>query len=90
MTMMVWFKNTFVTGPGFQMAQIFIESIFEKHVDWMKLIQDDDNYKNIFLQVKDSKKNLKIHLIIWKLDHDDESGYENGCLFVFRTKEYTK
>ena len=34
-----WFKNVFVTGPGFQIAQIFIESIFEKHVDWMKLIQ---------------------------------------------------
>jgi hypothetical protein len=25
------FKNLFVTGPGFQMVQIFIESIFEKH-----------------------------------------------------------
>ena len=45
-----WFQNVFVTGPGFQIAQKFIESIFEKHVDWMKLIRDDDNYKNI-LQV---------------------------------------
>ncbi|MDC1321196.1 hypothetical protein N8261_04475, partial [Flavobacteriaceae bacterium] len=50
-----WFKNVFVTGPGFQMAQIFIESVFEKHVDWMKLINDDDNYKNI-LQVKIQKE----------------------------------
>ena len=25
-----WFKNVFVTGPGFQIAQIFIENIFEK------------------------------------------------------------
>ena len=23
-----WFKNVFVTGPGYQIAQIFIESIF--------------------------------------------------------------
>ena len=45
------FKNLFVTGPGFQMVQIFIESIFEKHVDWIELIRNDDNYKNI-LQVK--------------------------------------
>ena len=30
-----WFKNVFVTGPGFQMVQIFIENVFEKHVDWM-------------------------------------------------------
>jgi dsRNA-specific ribonuclease len=45
-----WFKHTFITGPGFQMAQIFIEAIFEKHVDWDHLIRHDDNYKNI-LQV---------------------------------------
>jgi hypothetical protein len=37
------------------MAQIFVENVFEKHVDWMKLIQDDDNYKNI-LQVKIQKE----------------------------------
>ena len=45
-----WFKNVFVTGPGFQIAQKFVESIFERHVDWMNLITNDDNYKNI-LQV---------------------------------------
>ena len=50
-----WFQTIFVTGPGFQLAQIFIENIFEKHVDWMKLIEDDDNYKNI-LQVKIQKE----------------------------------
>mgnify|MGYP001176598488 FL=1 len=38
-----WFEDVFVTGPGFQMCQIFIERVFEKHVDWIKLIQDDDN-----------------------------------------------
>lgn len=46
-----WFTNVFVTGPGFQNAQIFIENVFEKHVNWSKIIQDDDNFKNI-LQVK--------------------------------------
>ena len=41
-----WFNNIFNCGPGFQMAQIFIENVFEKHVDWTKLIANDDNYKN--------------------------------------------
>jgi len=41
-----WFNNVFVTGPGLQMAQIFLENVFEKHVDWTKLIANDDNYKN--------------------------------------------
>jgi dsRNA-specific ribonuclease len=50
-----WFENLFVTGPGFQMVQIFVESVFEKHVDWMNLIQNDDNYKNI-LQVRIQKQ----------------------------------
>ena len=41
-----WFENIFNCGPGLQMAQIFIEHVFEKHVDWTKLIANDDNYKN--------------------------------------------
>ena len=44
------FHDVFLSGPGFQMVQIFVESVFEKHVNWMNLIHDDDNYKNI-LQV---------------------------------------
>jgi dsRNA-specific ribonuclease len=50
-----WFENTFLTGPGFQMVQIFVEQVFEKHVDWINLIKNDDNYKNI-LQVKIQKQ----------------------------------
>lgn len=49
-----WFQNMFVTGPGFQMAQKFIENVFEQHINWSELLQNDDNYKNI-LQVKIQK-----------------------------------
>jgi dsRNA-specific ribonuclease len=41
-----WFENVFVTGPGFQMCQIFIERVFEEYVDWDRLINNDDNFKN--------------------------------------------
>ena len=47
------FNNLCISGAGFQSVQIFIENIFEKYVDWTKLIQNDDNYKNklqVFLQ----------------------------------------
>jgi dsRNA-specific ribonuclease len=50
-----WFSNLFQTGPGFQMVQVFVERVFEEHVDWIALIQNDDNYKNI-LQVKIQKE----------------------------------
>jgi dsRNA-specific ribonuclease len=71
-----WFDNIFVTGPGFQLAQIFVESIFEKHVDWNKLIQTDDNYKNI-LQVK-VQKEFKLTPHYLELSHEPEEGYEMG------------
>jgi dsRNA-specific ribonuclease len=70
-----WFDQVFVTGPGFQIAQIFIEKIYETHVDWISLIQNDDNYKNI-LQVKLQKefKTTPEYVEI----HHDETGYEMG------------
>jgi len=70
-----WFKNVFVTGPGFHNAQIFIENIFEQHVNWDKIIQDDDNYKNI-LQVNIQKefKTTPTYMII----NEDDDGYHMG------------
>ncbi len=70
-----WFKNVFSVGPGFQMAQIFIEKIFEKHVDW-KLIDEDDNFKNI-LQVK-IQKEFKVTPHYIELPHEEEEGYFMG------------
>jgi dsRNA-specific ribonuclease len=71
-----WFQSTFVTGPGFQMAQKFIENIFEKHIDWVALIQNDDNYKNI-LQVK-IQKEFKVTPHYLVMDHDLDMGYKMG------------
>jgi hypothetical protein len=71
-----WFNNVFVTGPGFQMAQIFIENILEKHVDWTKLITENDNYKNV-LQVI-IQKEFKTTPDYIELSHDVELGYEVG------------
>ena len=71
-----WFANMFVTGPGFQMAQIFIENVFEAHVDWTKIISTDDNFKNI-LQVK-IQKEFKTTPDYLEISHDPENGYEMG------------
>ena len=71
-----WFKNIFVTGPGFQMAQRFVESIFETHVDWNVLIENDDNYKNI-LQVK-IQKEFKVTPHYLEKSHDLDNGYKMG------------
>jgi len=72
-----WFENVFVTGPGFQMVQIFVEKVFEKHVDWINLIKNDDNYKNI-LQVKIQKEFKVTPHYIEVDEHDAENGYHMG------------
>ena len=72
-----WFKNVFVTGPGFQIAQIFVESIFDKHVNWTDLLQKDDNYKNI-LQVM-IQKEFKITPSYMEIsEYDEDEGYHMG------------
>jgi dsRNA-specific ribonuclease len=71
-----WFQNVFVTGPGFQMAQKFVENIFEKHVDWTELIKNDYNYKNKFQVL--IQKEFKTTPEYVELEHDIENGYEMG------------
>ena len=72
-----WFHNLFVTGPGFQMVQIFIETVFEKHVDWINLIRNDDNFKNI-LQVKIQKEFKVTPHYMEVVEHNSEIGYHMG------------
>jgi len=72
-----WFANIFATGPGFQMVQIFVERVFEKHVDWMNLIQNDDNYKNI-LQVRIQKQFKVTPHYMEVEEHSLDQGYHMG------------
>jgi dsRNA-specific ribonuclease len=72
-----WFENIFVTGPGFQMVQRFVEAVFEKHVDWISLIKNDDNYKNI-LQVKIQKEFKVTPDYLEVNEYDAEIGYHMG------------
>ena len=72
-----WFADLFVCGPGFQMVQIFIETVFEKHVNWIDLIRNDDNYKNI-LQVK-IQKEFKVTPDYLEMTHYSmETGFHMG------------
>ena len=72
-----WFSDVFITGPGFQMAQIFVENVYEKHVDWISLIKNDDNYKNI-LQVRIQKEFKVTPDYLEMCEHNTETGYHMG------------
>jgi dsRNA-specific ribonuclease len=82
-----WFENMFVTGPGFQMCQKFIENVFENHIDWVKLIEDDDNYKNL-LQVK-IQKEFKVTPDYLIMDNNNEIGYKMGVYLCLGQKIYS-
>jgi dsRNA-specific ribonuclease len=69
-----WFQQLYTVGPGFQVAQRFIENVFERHVDWSNIIQNDDNYKNI-LQVK-IQKEFKVTPLYLELGYDQVTGFQ--------------
>lgn len=81
-----WFQNVFTTGPGFQMAQKFVENVFERHVDWVDLIKNDDNYKNI-LQVK-IQKEFKVTPHYVELEVTEEEGYRMGVFLCVGEQIY--
>ncbi len=41
-----WFQNIFTCGPGFQLVQVFMENVLERHINWFELINSDVNFKN--------------------------------------------
>jgi dsRNA-specific ribonuclease len=71
-----WFKNIFIVGPGFQMAQKFLESVFERHIDWTGLIQTNNNYKN---QLQERiQKEFKVTPHYLEINADKDTGYTMG------------
>jgi dsRNA-specific ribonuclease len=73
-----WFESMFVTGPGFQLAQRWVEAVFEAHVNWVALVHDDDNYKNL-LQVK-LQREFKVTPHYVQSGYDGHRGY---CMGVY-------
>lgn len=72
-----WYSDMFVTGPGFQVVQKFVENVFESHVDWTSLVNNDENYKNL-LQVLIQKEFKVTPHYMEVEDHDSEVGYHMG------------
>tara|TARA_B110001450_G_scaffold102609_1_gene97138 strand:+ start:162 stop:1211 length:1050 start_codon:yes stop_codon:yes gene_type:complete len=82
-----WFDNVFVTGPGFQIAQIFIENVFEKHINWLELINNNDNYKNqLQVQLQQAFKVTPIYKEINEWDEDE--GYHMGVYLAINHKSH--
>ena len=71
-----YLNNYLNCGVGYQVCQIFVESIFEQLVDWNELLENDNNYKNIF-QVM-IQKEFKTTPEYYVLNIDEEQKYTMG------------
>ena len=71
-----YLNNYFNCGIGFQVCQVFLESIFEQLVDWNEMLENDNNYKNIF-QVM-IQKEFKTTPEYFVLNIDEEQKYTMG------------
>ena len=56
--------------------QQFVENIYEKHVDWTNLIQNDDNFKNILELDNPAEMNYKLNTLALKAGYRDQSSLE--------------
>lgn len=83
-----WFDKVFVTGPGFQIAQIFVETVFDNHVNWSELLQTNDNYKNI-LQVLLQKKFQVTPNYVEISEPDEDEGYHMGVYLCINREAHT-
>ena len=81
------FKSTFITGPGWQFAQLFLENIFEQHVDRVALITNNDNYKNL-LQVV-IQKEFKITPDYLDVSNENSKHYCMGVYLCLGQPIYT-
>ena len=71
-----YFSSYLGCGIGFQVCQKFVESIFEQLVDWNELLENDDNYKNIFqVMVQKEFKTTPEYIV---LNIDEEQRYTTG------------
>ena len=82
-----WFKTLFITGPGFHMTQVFVENIFERHVDWDEIINNDNNFKNIFQVI--IQKRFKLTPDYIEIDNTDEEGYTMGVYISIGAPVYS-
>jgi dsRNA-specific ribonuclease len=74
-------------GTGYQKAQMVIETIFERYIDWVELIQTNNNYKK---QLNDIiQKEFKTTPVYLELGRDIKTGYHMGVYLCIGRSVHT-
>lgn len=72
-----WFDHLFQCGPGFQVAQLFVEDIFNKHIDWARITKQSDNFKRPLQELLQSEFKTTPYLMEIE-SFTQENGYHIG------------
>ena len=64
------------------MAQVFVESVFEKHVDWITPIKNDDNYKH---SSSENTQRIQSHTDYLEIEEHDVDNVTIRSLFKIRS-----
>jgi dsRNA-specific ribonuclease len=72
-----WFDEMFQCGPGFQVAQLFVEAIFDRHIDWTKITKQSDNFKRPIQELLQSEFKTTPHIMEIET-FTQENGYHMG------------
>lgn len=82
-----WFDHLFKCGPGFQVAQLFVEHVFDTYIDWTKITKQSENYKRPVQELLQSEFKVTPHLMEIK-PYSTEYGYNMGVYMCIGQKTY--
>jgi dsRNA-specific ribonuclease len=72
-----WFDQMFQCGPGFQVAQLFVEAVFDRHIDWTRITKQSDNFKRPLQELLQSEFKTTPHIMEIE-SFTQENGYNMG------------
>lgn len=72
-----WFDTMFQCGPGFQVAQLFVEAVFDRHIDWTRITKQSDNFKRPLQELLQSEFKTTPHIMEIE-SFTQEQGYHMG------------
>lgn len=82
-----WFNAMFQCGPGFQVAQLFVESVFDKYIDWTRITKQSENFKRPLQELMQSEFKITPHLMEIE-PYSAEYGYNMGVYLCVGQKTY--
>ena len=82
-----WFDVMFQCGPGFQIAQLFVESVFDRYIDWTRIAKQSENFKRPLQELLQCEFKTTPHLMEISA-HSVDHGYHMGVYLCVGQKTY--